>query len=113
MNRLRTRLIAAFLLATVVPLGLTLWTTLLLVDRSLQLAPLSELRSVTQSLELTGRELSQQARESLRRDVADGRITPTIAPDEVLQASEDEAFALTGERGDELHYYVRRGGQVL
>ena len=113
MNRLRTRLIAAFFLATVVPLGLTLWTTLLLVDRSLQLAPLSELRSVTQSLEQTGRELSQQARESLRRDVADGRITPTVASDEVLQASEDEAFALTGERGDELHYYVRRGGQVL
>lgn len=113
MNRLRTRLIAAFLLATVLPLGLTLWTTLALVDRSLKLAPLSELDGVTQSLEQTGRELYQQARESLRRDVADGRLTPIIASGEVLQPNEEEAFALTGERGEELHYYVRRDGQVL
>jgi len=41
---LRTRLIAVFVLATVVPLGLTLWTTLQLLNRSLDLAPDEELR---------------------------------------------------------------------
>jgi hypothetical protein len=60
MNQLRTRLIAVFVLATVVPLGLTLWTTLQLVDSSLGLAPLAELQDVTGSLESTGRVLYQR-----------------------------------------------------
>ena len=76
MNRLRTRLIAVFLLATLLPLGLTLWTSLSLLERSLQLAPLNQLDELSQSLEKTGRELYQQAREALRRDAAEGRIQP-------------------------------------
>lgn len=113
MNRLRTRLIAVFVLATALPLGLTLWTTLRLVDRSLELAPLEELQSVTESLEKTGREIYQQARESLKRDVAEGRLLPSPAPDSVLEADSTEAFVVGGEAGDVLHYYVRRDGKVL
>jgi nitrogen fixation/metabolism regulation signal transduction histidine kinase len=112
-NRLRTRLIAAFVLATLLPLGLTLWTTLRLVDLSHRLAPLNELNEVTGSLERTGRELYQEARESLRRDIANGSIKPTVANGDVLKPDEEEAFALTGERSDELHYYVRRNAEVL
>jgi two-component system, NtrC family, nitrogen regulation sensor histidine kinase NtrY len=113
MNRLRTRLIAVFVLATVVPLGLTLWTTLRLVDSSLELAPLDELKSVTDALQQTGREVYREARESLRKDVADGRIEGKPVAADTLDAGSDEAFVLGGAHGDELHYYVRRDGRVL
>lgn len=110
---LRARLIAVFLVATLVPLALTLWTTLQLVDRSLELAPMEELREVTGSLELTGRELYQQAREALRQDAAAGRVPARVAPEEALESGADEAFVLSGKHSDELHYYVRKDGQVL
>jgi len=112
MNRLRTRLIAIFVLATVLPLSLTLWTTLQLVDRSLELAPLDELKGVTESLEQTGRELYRQARESLGKDVAAGLAEPTPAPPDALAPEQDEAWVRGGVHGDELHYYVRRDGKV-
>ena len=57
MNRLRNRLILVFILATVLPLGLTLWTMLNLLERSLNLAPLDELNAVSASLEKTGKTL--------------------------------------------------------
>jgi nitrogen fixation/metabolism regulation signal transduction histidine kinase len=113
MNRLRSRLIAVFVLATAVPLGLTLWTTLQLVDSSLELAPLDELQSVTDTLEETGREVYQQARESLHQDVVEGRIQGKPAAPDALEPNSDEAFVLGGPQGDELHYYVRRGGSVV
>jgi two-component system, NtrC family, nitrogen regulation sensor histidine kinase NtrY len=112
MTQLRTRLIAVFVLATIVPLGLTLWTTLNLLDRGLELAPLDELRTVTGSLESTGRELYQQARESLRHDAAEGRVVATVAAADALANTETEAFALRGNDGDELHYFVRKDGTV-
>src|SRR3989442_414588 len=74
MNRLRNRLITVFLLATLLPLGLTLWTTLALLEHSLNLRPLDELDAVSKSLEKTGQKLYQQTRESLRRDAAEKRI---------------------------------------
>src|SRR5664279_3431906 len=110
MNRLRTRLIAVFLLATVLPLGLTLWTSLSLLDRSLQLAPLNELDGLSQSLEKTGRELYQQSRESLRQDVAAGRVQPVELSSADAQSFLDrglaEEFVLAGANGDRLDYYV-------
>ena len=48
MNRLRNRLILVFIVATIVPLGLTLWITVSLLDLSLGLAPLAELDAVSQ-----------------------------------------------------------------
>ncbi len=47
MNRLRNRLILVFLAASLLPVSLTLWTTLSLLDRSLELAPLKELDAVS------------------------------------------------------------------
>ena len=110
MNRLRTRLIAVFLLATLLPLGLTLWTSLRLLQHSLELAPLHELDAMSQSLEKTGRELYQQARESLRRDAADGRIAGVeLSPADAQAFRErglEEEFVLAGVNGDRLDYYV-------
>ena len=110
MNRLRTRLIAVFLLATLLPLGLTLWTSLSLLEHSLELAPLNELDALSQSLEKTGRELYQQARESLRRDAVEGRIQGVeLSPAEAQAFRErglEEEFVLAGVHGDRLDYYV-------
>src|SRR5690348_946579 len=104
MNRLRTRLIAVFVAATLVPLGLTLWATLHLLEQSLSLRPLSELDSVSKSLENTGRELYRQARESLRRDVqehrAEGRKLSPAQAATFLERGENEAFELSGDRGN-------------
>jgi len=117
MNRLRTRLIAVFLLATLLPLGLTLWTSLSLLERSLQLAPFNELDRLSQSLEKTGRELYQQARESLRRDAAEGRIQPVeLSPSDARAFRErglDEEFVVAGVNGDRLDYYVARPQDVV
>ena len=119
MNRLRTRLIAVFLLATLLPLGLTLWTSLSLLEHSLELAPVNELDALSQSLEKTGRELYQQARESLRRDAADGRIQGVELNAADGQAFRerglDEEFVLAGTNGDRLDYYApgKHGSVVM
>src|SRR5580704_15928274 len=116
MNRLRNRLILVFLLATVVPLCLTLWTTLSLLDWSLNLAPLKQLDAVSRSLLATGRELYQQSSENLRKDAAEGRITPRRLKPEEAQAfwesGKPEQFERTGNDGDRLDYYVRHDGEV-
>jgi nitrogen fixation/metabolism regulation signal transduction histidine kinase len=99
---LRSRLIAVFVLATTLPLGLTLWITLQLLDRSLELAPLRELDTVTRSLQETGRAYYQQAAEQLRGEAASASTAPV----------EEERFELAGNNGDRLDYYVRRGGKT-
>ena len=58
MHRLRTRLIAVFLLATLAPLALTIWLVRELLDRSFNLTSTHDLDQVSRSLELTGREIS-------------------------------------------------------
>src|ERR1700733_7050451 len=91
MNRLRNRLILVFVIATVVPLALTLWFTVSLLDISLGLAPLAELDAVSKSLERTGRELYHESCELLRRDAAEGRIEPRK-----LSPTDTQAFWDTG-----------------
>jgi nitrogen fixation/metabolism regulation signal transduction histidine kinase len=117
LNRLRTRLILVFVLATILPLGLTLWTSLALLERSLKLAPLAELDEVSQSLQRTGRELYKTSEELLKRDAADGKVTPkhlTPAEAEAFWDSEKtERFELAGNQGERLDYYVRRENEVL
>jgi len=116
MNRLRSRLIVVFLLATLVPLGLTLWTTVSLLNSSLDLAPLTELDAVSKSLEKTGRVLYQQSRDALKQDALEGRIQPRPATPEELAAfaglDASESFELA-ERGSRLDYYLRRDGRLL
>ena len=113
MTRLRTRLIAVFVLATVLPLGLTLWATVQLLESSLDLAPLDELQQVTRSLQETGRTLYQQSVEQLRQDAAEGAIKPVEADAAILEPDQNEVFELAGNGGDRLDYYVRREGKVL
>jgi two-component system nitrogen regulation sensor histidine kinase NtrY len=115
-NQLRRRLILIFLLATVVPLGLTLWTSLRLLDQSLALAPLAQLDAVSQSLKNTGRELYQQARESLRQDVGakriPGRRLSAAEAQAFLERGVNESYEISGDHGNRLDYYVRRGNEV-
>jgi len=116
MNRLRNRLILVFLLATLVPLGLTLWTGLSLLKYSLS-APLLDLSAISGALEATGRELYQQSRETLRRDAAEGRATPVHLQPAQAQAFWDSGdpaqFELSGDGESQLDYYVRGDGEVL
>jgi two-component system nitrogen regulation sensor histidine kinase NtrY len=111
MNRLRNRLIFVFIVATLLPVCLTLWTTLRLLELSRGLAPLAELDAVSRSLETTGRELYNTSRETLRRDAADGRVAPRKLRPADAQAfwdsGEAEQFELGGERGNQLEYFVR------
>ncbi len=117
MNRLRTRLILVFVLATILPLGLTLWTSLELLERSLKLAPLAELDQVSQSLQQTGHELYEDSRELLKRDAEEGRVAPRHLKPAEAQSFWDSGkavwFELAGNQGDRLDYYVRQSNEVL
>ena len=117
MNRLRTRLILVFVLATTLPLGLTIWTSLALLERSLRLAPLAELDHVSQSLQKTGRELYKNSEELLKRDAAEGKVEPRhLTPAEAQDfwdSGKTEWFELAGNQGDRIDYYVRRDKEVL
>jgi two-component system nitrogen regulation sensor histidine kinase NtrY len=116
MNRLRNRLIFVFVAATIVPLGLTLWTTLSLLNLSLGLAPFAELDSASKSLETTGRELYKLSKEALARDAAEERIPAKHLKPSEAQAFWDsgvpEQFELGGERNNRLDYLVRHGDEV-
>jgi two-component system, NtrC family, nitrogen regulation sensor histidine kinase NtrY len=116
---LRTRLIVAFLAATLVPLALTLWITTNLLEFSLGLAHTRELDELSLSLERTGREYYQQAREALRADVEAGRVKPEIltpaaqdgwlpAVRQFFDSGQPDRFLLLGEHGDRLAWLVRR-----
>ncbi len=123
MNRLRNRLILVFLGATIVPWAATLWITTSLLQSSLRYATTRELDQLSKSLERTGREYYQLAREELKSQVAAGRLAPRVyagspAPDwpepvRVFWESGDaDRFVLSGESGDRLDYLVRHGESV-
>jgi len=123
MNRLRNRLILVFAVATLAPLLVTVWVSLSLLNRSLSLSSTRELDQVSQSLEKTGRELYQRARDSLKQEAQAGRIDPLLfkpsthdqwpaAVQEFFASDEPERFALAGNNGDRLDYLVRHGDEV-
>lgn len=111
---LRTRLALVFIAATLVPLGLTVWVTTLLLDSSLRLSPVDQLARISRSLEKTGREYYRQACDQLKADSTkrepktylSGRNLPDYV-DDFLNGQEQEAFAITGAPGDTLVYLVR------
>jgi two-component system nitrogen regulation sensor histidine kinase NtrY len=118
-NRIRNRLIAAFLMATLVPFAATIWITTSLLDRSLGYATTGELDRLSRTLEATVRQLYQREREALRQDALSGRAAPTTYV--VAQADgwpgpvrafwdsgEAERFGLSGDRGDHVDYLRRR-----
>ena len=121
MNRLRNRLIVVFGFATLAPLLVTAWISVSLLE--LSLSPTAELDQVSKSLEKTGRELYQRARESLKTDAALGRVKPQqftaatretwpAAVQEFFASDEADHFALGGTEGDRLDYQVRHGDDV-
>jgi two-component system, NtrC family, nitrogen regulation sensor histidine kinase NtrY len=123
MNRLRNRLILVFAVATLLPLLVTAWISVSLLEPSFSLASTRQLDQVSRSLEKTGRELYQRSRESLKQDAALGRISPQryttathnswpLAVQEFVTSNEPEHFARAGNGGDRLDYMVRRGDEV-
>jgi len=120
---LRSRLVAAFLVATLLPLGATIWITTSLLERSLGYATTEELDLLSQTLERTMRQFYERERRSLKADAAGGRAaaTPYAAPDasawpepvrSFWESGEPERFALSGSSGDRLDYMTRATERV-
>jgi signal transduction histidine kinase len=120
-TRLRTRLIAAFLLATVLPFAATVWITTSLLENSLAYATTSELDRMSRTLEETVRQFYQREREALRRDAQAGRATATryavadadVWPEAVRAfwtSGEFERFGVSGSSGDRVEYLRRADG---
>jgi two-component system, NtrC family, nitrogen regulation sensor histidine kinase NtrY len=120
---LRTRLIAAFLVATLVPLGATIWITMSLLERSLGYATTEELDGLSRTLEATVRRFYERERQALERDAKAARLAATTfdmqsgggAPDTVRtfwESGEAERFTISGTAGDRLDYMTRAGSRV-
>jgi nitrogen fixation/metabolism regulation signal transduction histidine kinase len=123
-NRLRNRLIAAFLAATVLPFAATVWITTSLLDRSLAYATTGELDRLSRTLEATVRQFYQREREALKQDALSGRASPTRYsvddearwPDAVRafwHSGEAERFGITGANGDHVNYLRRSDGDAV
>ena len=119
MDRLRNRLIAAFIVATALPLGATIWIASSLLDRSLGYATTTDLDRLSRTLETTVRRFYQREREALRHDAASGAIPPARfnaagdisdwpAPVRAFwESGESDRFGLSGPGGDHLDYMRR------
>jgi two-component system, NtrC family, nitrogen regulation sensor histidine kinase NtrY len=123
MRSLRAKLIAAFIIATLMPLGATIWITTSLLERSLGYATTEELDRQSRTLEGTVRQFYQRERDSLKREAIDGRVTPTsyaVAnlsawPEEVRafwESGESERSSLSGPGGDHLDFMRKAAGGV-
>jgi nitrogen fixation/metabolism regulation signal transduction histidine kinase len=119
---LRTRLIAAFLASTLLPLGATVWITTTLLDRSLQYATTGELDRLSRTLENTAKQFYQREREALKQDALAGRARAAVYsaadesqwPDPVRsfwESGEPERFGVSGANGERVDYMRRVDGQ--
>src|SRR5688572_30489667 len=123
MRSLRSRLVIAFLAATVLPFLATVWVTSSLLDRSLSYATTQELDDVSRTLERTVRQFYQRERERLRGDARRQR-DPDVAyergqvaswPESVRafwESGEADGFELSGDGGHVLHYMRRSDAGV-
>jgi len=120
---LRNRLIAAYLVATLLPLGATIWITTSLLERSLGYATTEDLDGLSRTLEATMRQFYERERRSLKQDAAAARVTATSfdmrtagsAPEAVRafwDSGEVERFTLSGPGGDRLDYMTRAAARV-
>jgi two-component system, NtrC family, nitrogen regulation sensor histidine kinase NtrY len=123
LHRLRNRLIAAFVVATILPLAATIWITSSLLERSLSYATTKELDHVSRSLENTIRLFYQRERETLKQEALAGRIaskTYRVAdssgwPNPVRafwESGEPERFGLSGPGGNHVDYMRRHDGGI-
>jgi two-component system, NtrC family, nitrogen regulation sensor histidine kinase NtrY len=115
---LRVRLIVVFLAATLVPLALTVWTSIELLGFSLNLTPVRELDTLSKSFERVSREYYQRARDWLKADAQSGRVTAQVYaeadqkhwPPEVQEFWENgtaDRFDAAGADGRVLQYFER------
>ena len=118
MTRLRTRLIAAFLASTLLPLGATVWITTSLLDRSLRYSTTGELDRLSRTLESTAKQLYQRERAALKEDALAGRVRPTTYtaadtskwPESIRsfwESGEPERFGVSGAGGERVDYMRR------
>jgi signal transduction histidine kinase len=121
---LRTRLIAAFLASTLLPLGATVWITTTLLDRSLGYATTGELGRLSRTLESTAKQFYQRERDALKQDALTERTQPARYPAAAAsqwpesvrsfwESGEADRFVVSGARGDRVDYLRRadaRGG---
>src|SRR4030095_5312110 len=123
MHSLRTRLILAFVIATLLPLGATIWITTSLLERSLGYATTEELDRLSRTLEATVRQFYQRERDVLKREALDGRVPATAYslpdqnawPEDVRafwESGEPERFSLSGPGGDHLDFMRKERSNV-
>ena len=116
MNRLRNKLVLLFLGATIVPVLATVALTMALF--SLGLTPARDLDGISRSLEQTGREYYQQARQMLRTEAGSAVIKPAVfklrnrvswsdSLNEFWDSGQAEGFNRTGDSGNVLQYLRR------
>lgn len=124
MRSLRSQLTIAFVVATLVPLGATIWIATSLLDRSLDYATTEELDRLSRTLEATARQFYQRERDALRQDALAGRApSSTYAARDVhswpdaarvfWESGEAERFVLSGSAGDRLDFLQRTPTGVL
>ena len=123
MQTLRAKLIVVFIVATLAPLLVTVRISVLLIQRSLDYSSTHELDAISKSLEKTGKQVYQYAREDLKREAASGALphatyrVPSQGnwPSEVRElweSADAEHFVLSGDGGANLDYLVRKGQEV-
>ena len=115
---LRSRLIAAFLASTLLPLGATVWITTTLLDRSFQYATTGELDRLSRTLENAAKQFYQRERDALKQDALAGRTRPATYqaadasqwPEPVRsfwESGEAERFGVSGASGERVDYMRR------
>ena len=117
---LRSRLIAAFLASTLLPLGATVWITTSLIDRSLRYATTGELDRLSRTLEITAKQFYQRERDALKEDALAGRTRADDCtrladvaewPEPVRsfwESGEAERFGVSGAGGERVGLHAAR-----
>jgi two-component system, NtrC family, nitrogen regulation sensor histidine kinase NtrY len=123
-NRLRHKLILAFLAATLLPTLAILWMSVALLKHSLNNVTTDDLDQLSRSLERVAREYYRQSRDELKAEAASGRIAAQrFAPrqfssgpaslQQFWESGEKERVELSEPDGDRINYMIRSGSEVL
>jgi two-component system, NtrC family, nitrogen regulation sensor histidine kinase NtrY len=122
-NRLRHKLILAFLAATLIPTLAILWMSVSLLKHSLSYIATDDVDKLSKSLEKIAREYYRQSCANLKEDAVSGRMAAqrfapgqfSSGPPSLRQFSESrepDRCVLSEPSGDTLYYLVRRGSEV-
>ena len=123
MRSLRAKLVAAFILATILPMAATIWIATSLLERSLGYATTQELDRTSRALEDTARQLYQREREALREAARQGdAVAASYAIGDragwpagvraFWESADAERFSLSGSGGDHLDFMRRSANGV-